>query len=338
MLIGFSKSAKPKPTPVFRSYWYFAAERQHVFFRRLAGNPPPWTDDQIINAHRFTNAYRVLDRVSQFLIREVIYYGSQKVDEIFFRTLLFKIFNRIETWQRLLNTLGEISWATYDFTQYDKILSEAMTKGIRIFSPAYIMPSGSRQFGESRKHRNYLRLLERMMKECVPEQLLSSSSMLQAYSILRSYPLLGDFLAYQYLTDINYSETLPFSEMEFVTPGPGAKSGIEKCFSTLGDLSHADTIRWVTENQEESFRVFGFDFRNLFGRALQLIDCQNLFCEVDKYARVKHPEFNEQQGRFRIKRKFYPNGSPIHYWFPPKWKLTTTLPENTYQLELVGCI
>ena len=28
------------------------------------------------------------------------------------------------------------------------------------------------------------------------------------------------------------------------------------------------------------------EFRDLWGRPLQLIGCQNLFCEVDKYARV----------------------------------------------------
>src|SRR5258707_657471 len=284
LLVDFAKSAKPQITPVFRTYWYFANERQEVFFRRLSGRPAPWTTDSIICEHRFTNAYRVLDRVSQFLLRNVIYRGSQQVEEIFFRTLLFKIFNRIETWQRLLKALGEISWAAYNFTQYDTILTEAMTKGARIFSPAYIMPSGSRQFGESRKHRNYLHLLERMMKEHVPEQLASRTSMVDAFLILRSYPLLGDFLAYQYLIDLNYSQALSFGEMDFVVPGPGAKSGLKKCFSTLGDFSPAEAIRWVSDNQEANFRAFDLDFKSLFGRALQLIDCQNLFCEVDKYA------------------------------------------------------
>lgn len=32
--------------------------------------------------------------------------------------------------------------------------------------------------------------------------------------------------------------------------------------------------------------VLGLRFRSLAGRRLKLIDCQNLFCEVDKYARV----------------------------------------------------
>lgn len=61
------------PTAVFDSYWRFAAERQAIFYRRLQGCPRPLTADPVLRAHRFTNAYRVLDRVSQYLIREVQY-------------------------------------------------------------------------------------------------------------------------------------------------------------------------------------------------------------------------------------------------------------------------
>src|SRR5262249_48644880 len=52
---------------------------------------------------------------------------------------------------------------------------------------------------------------------------------------------------------------------------------------------------------------------------LQLIDCQNLFCEVDKYARVRHPDVGGASGRTRIKQRFRAHPDPIEYWYPPKW-------------------
>jgi len=58
-------------TPVFDTYWKFACERQSMFFRRLEGLLP-WTHDPILATFRFTNPYRAADRVSQFLIREVV--------------------------------------------------------------------------------------------------------------------------------------------------------------------------------------------------------------------------------------------------------------------------
>src|SRR6266540_2321834 len=62
-------------TCVFDTYWRFASKRQDAFMRRAQGAPPPWSDDPVISAHRFTNAYRASDRVSQYLIRHVQYEG-----------------------------------------------------------------------------------------------------------------------------------------------------------------------------------------------------------------------------------------------------------------------
>ena len=42
------------------------------------------------------------------------------------------------------------------------------------------------------------------------------------------------FLAFQVVTDINYTTLLGFSEMEFVVPGPGARSGLRKCLHAFG--------------------------------------------------------------------------------------------------------
>src|SRR5215212_7580545 len=50
------------PTPVFDTYWRFAAERQAVYVARCEGRPVPWTQDPILCAHRFTNCYRAADR------------------------------------------------------------------------------------------------------------------------------------------------------------------------------------------------------------------------------------------------------------------------------------
>jgi hypothetical protein len=308
------------PTKVFDTYWRFAAERQAIFFRRLEGTAPPWTADPILREYRFTNAYRASDRVSQYLIRRVIYAGSQEPEDLFFRILLFKLFNRIETWQLLERQTAGISLKGYEFSRYDRVLDDAMRSGEPIYSAAYIMPSGH-PTDEARKHRMHLRLLERMISDGVPNQLRRCSSMAQGFDILRSYPTIGDFLAYQFITDINYSTLTDFSEMEFVVPGPGAKDGIRKCFQSAGTLSPDGIVRMMAEIQEEQFGRLGLTFRCLWGRRLQLVDCQNLFCEVDKYSRQAHPDIRGLTGRTRIKQHYRLNTEPITYWYPPKWKL-----------------
>jgi alpha-glutamyl/putrescinyl thymine pyrophosphorylase clade 1 len=316
----FARTSAPKTTEVYDTYWRFAAERQEVFFRRARGEAPPWSADPIIQEYKFTNAYRASDRVSQYLIRSVIYQGDQAADEVFFRTLLFKLFNRIETWRMLEREFGTIRWAEYSFRQYDRVLSNALASGQRIYSAAYIMPS-ARIFGHPKKHQNHLKLIERMMHEKVCLRLQELASMQQAFELLRSYPSLGKFLAYQFVIDVNYSSLTNFSEMEFVVPGPGALDGIKKCFSGLGGLNEADVIRLITDRQSDEFRRLGLGFSSLWGRPLQLIDCQNLFCEVDKYARVAHPTVTGHTGRTRIKQRYHVTPKTIDYWYPPKWGL-----------------
>jgi len=308
-----------KATSVFDTYWRFAAKRQDLFMRRVKGEPAPWTDDPVLAAHRFTNVYRAADRVSQYLIANVIYRGSQVAEEVFFRTLLFKFFNRIETWEELAARVGDPSWRTFHSERYARALDAMLARGERVYSAAYIMPSP--QFGCARKHRNHLRLLEHMMRDGAPRRVARARSLGDVFGILRAYRSIGDFLALQFAVDLNYSDLTDFSEMEFVVAGPGARDGIRKCFADTGGLCESDVIRVVTERAEEEFRSLGLSFQTLWGRPLQLIDCQNLFCEVGKYARVVHPEFSGISGRTRIKQSFKPRSTFLPQWYPPKWRL-----------------
>lgn len=322
----FSRTTPAVPTEVFDAYWKFAAERQEIFFRRYRGlSRELWTDDPILRTYKFTNAYRAADRASQYLIKNVIYSGEQGLDEVFFRIILFKIFNRIETWQMLLEKLGEIRYSDYRFEDYDRVLTEAKSAGKRIYSAAYIMPSGKNEFGSNLKHRNHLRLLEFMMKDELPTRLAEAKTMKAAFELIRSYPTVGDFLGYQFLTDLNYGDFLNFSEMEFVIPGPGCKGGIRKCFSSFGGYSEVNILMNVTEAQDEYFSRLGLEFKSLWGRKLQLIDCQNLFCEIDKYSRVAFPLVSTKKSRTKIKQHFRPNSDRFNYWFPPKWDINESL-------------
>lgn len=318
-LISTIRGGVLRATPVFDTYWRFAAKRQALFMRRVSGAPPPWTTDDVLASHRFTNAYRAADRVSQYLIRHVIYEGPREAEETLFRALLFKFFNRVEPWEELTTRLGAPSWKTFDFERYARVLDSMLARGERVYSGAYIMPSPA--FGSARKHRNHLRLLEHMMRDGAARRIGRAKSLKEVFEALRSYPSLGDFLAFQFAIDLNYSELIDFSEMEFVVAGPGARDGITKCFTDTAGLNEAELIRVVTERAGEEFARLGLEFETLWGRNLQLIDCQNLFCEVSKYARVVHPDVKGESGRTRIKQNFTPRWSPVPQWYPPKWGL-----------------
>lgn len=303
-------------SPVLGSYWFVASERQRIYHGRLGGQPGPWSADPILTAHRFTNAYRAADRVSQDLIR-VQYEGPQDAENILLRTLLFRFFNKPETWRLLEEAVGIVSTATFDIAVLDGVLETAMGRGERVYSPAYIIPPPP--FGARRKHLNHLRLIEYILASGAGKEIEGSSSLQQVYEILSTYPSLGPFLAFQLTIDLNYSTLIDFDENEFVVAGPGAKSGLAKCFLDTDGLGPADVIRWAVDHQENEFDRYGLDFHDLFGRPLTMIDCQNLFCETDKYARVAHPEASGIGARVRIKQRYVPGRAVAAPFFPPKW-------------------
>lgn len=314
-------------SPVFDTYWRFAARRQEMYEARLAGLPPPWTEDPVLCGHRFTNCYRASDRVSQFVISEVAYAGDQEPTEIVFRILLFKLFNKIDTWRLLLDELGGTpSLESFDVSRYCAVLDDAFARGKRLYSAAYVMPSPA--FGEVRKHHNHLRLLELTINDDLANKLANADSMREAFEIIKTYPGMGDFLAFQFLIDINYSTVLDFDEMDHIVAGPGARDGIRKCFGPASSGCEPEIIEYMAASQEEHFQRLGLQFRGLFGRRLHLIDCQNLFCEVDKYARVVHPTIAGRTGRTRIKQKFRAVPAPVPAWFPPKWGLTPDIVQS----------
>ena len=50
-----------------------------------------------------------------------------------------------------------------------------------------------------------------------------------------------------------------------------------------------DIIKYMYEHQNEEFKRLGFNFQRIGNRPLQLIDCRNIFCELDKYCQQDLP-------------------------------------------------
>lgn len=309
-----------KRQEIYDMYWYFAYERQEIFVKKLKGENSPWTDDLILREYKFCNAYRVNDRVSQYLLKKVIYNGKNYSDrDMLFRIILFKIFNKETTWEILENKFGDITLAKFDIKLFSNVLSDAKEKGISIYNDAYIS-CANKAFGYDNKHDNHLALLKNMfVDDHIDEKIKDSKSMKEAFDVIRSYPLIGNFLAYQLITDINYSEVTNFSEDEFCVVGPGSLRGIKKCFISMGDNTYEDIIRYMYEHQEEEFKRLNLDFKYIGKRKLQLIDCQNLFCELDKYLRERVPSL--KSNRSKIKKKYKQKKDKIEYIYPPKWKI-----------------
>jgi hypothetical protein len=307
----------------FKYYFHFMEKRMDVFWSKYEGQRYPWTDDTILRKHKFTNVYRACDRVSQYLIKNVIYNAQQNYSDqdLFLRILVFKVFNRIDTWEYIEQKTGGLCVKTFNVDRLSKLLSERIDNQ-PIFNSAYLMTGSHHAYTQYvSKHERWLRMIEKeFIKGHLAFKILQAKSMQQIFDLLSSCPFIGGFLAYQYTIDLNYSELIDFNENDFVKAGIGAIRGIKKCFLDLGKYTYEDAIRHTYENVDKYRERYGFsNFKNLFGREPTLIDLQNCFCETDKYLRVQMPELNLENTR--IKQIYRRSGPFIEYYFPPKWNL-----------------
>ena len=301
-----------KRQEVFDLYWYFACERQNIFWKKINGDPAPWTHDKILQEYKFCNSYRVNDRVSQYLLKNVIYNGNNyNYEDMLFRIILFKLFNKESTWELLSKNFGDILLKNFNTKKYSIILENAISNGTKIYNDAYIS-CANKAFGYDRKHDNHLALLDKMFNiDKMQDKIIKCNTMQDAFNIIKGYPLIGNFMAYQLVTDINYSSFVNWKENEFTVAGPGSLRGIKKCFIDKGTMTNEDIIKYMYMHQDEEFKRLNLNFKRIGNRPLQLIDCQNIFCELDKYCRQALPDL--KSNRTKIKKHYVPKKDKIEY-------------------------
>lgn len=323
---------------VLKYYFYFMQERMNMFWNRCE-DKWPLTHDSILSKYKFTNVYRACDRVSQYLIGNVIYNNIDRYTpkDVLLRILVFKIFNKPETWEYLIDEYGDIKEYNFDVKKISELLTERH-KTTPIFNNAYMMTGSHSRYNHIKtKHEKWLTMVqEEIIDGHVLDEVLEAKSLEDVYNKLRKCSFLGDFLAYQYTIDLNYSPYINFSENSFVRAGIGAIRGIKKCFSSYGNC-YEDAIVYVKEHIDELQVKYGYDkFKPLPGHEPTLLDLQNCFCETDKYLRERMPQL--QVDNVRIKQKYKESDKPLLFVFPDKWNVKTNLElciqPNTKELTL----
>lgn len=313
-----SRSAFEFDDETFQYYFYFIQERMRIFRARLERKKSPWTDDPILTEYRFTNVYRATDRVSQFLINHVIPDGEDLSSRnTIFRVIVFKIFNRIDTWEYLERRFGRLCIENFDVSSISKSLSQRQ-KLMPIFNNAYMMTGSHSRYNHlATKHEKWLTMVkEELIRENRIDQILQVKSLKEIFEKLHECSFLGDFLSYQYAIDLNYSELFKFDENSFVKAGIGAVRGIKKCFPKISNNNIDDAIRFTQSNFSDLQEKFGFtEFKEIQGHPPTLIDLQNCFCETDKYLRVKRPDLVIDNTRIKQKYRRNETHHPIRLPF-----------------------
>jgi hypothetical protein len=279
-----------QPTVGFDKLWYWVKERHTIYTARREGKPSPWTSDSVLSQYKFANIYRELDRESQACIRIANSGASlESFAEQFFRTILFKTFNLDSTWRLLTVGLNEEPrLGNFELNRYCQILP-----GEGIYSNAYYgaFPCTDKEWADVGLAREitakkfHLRVVQMMIEQGTPAKAFAAKSLDDIAALLQEFPRIGDFKAGQFALDLNYGPPLRLPVGNFVIAGPGARNGMNNCFSAHGKL-HDEVIRLVCRHQDEcSLAAVGEPVPRLHGRAPAPMTVQNWFCEISKYLR-----------------------------------------------------
>ena len=284
-------------------FYRFMFERHSIWVRRfLKKEPPPWTKDPILQKYKFTNVYRELDRgtiwynehiAAEYHDVELIVHRDNDLDNakmnLLWKTIVYRLLNRIETFEAIG---GVPDLFQYDPAKFSASLYELKKAGKPVFTSAHLtLPT--HDVGSS-KICKYIEVLNYTITNIEDIYLVVkySSSLREIHCRLMIIPCVGNFIAYEVVTDLAMVGAVPFTEDDWANPGPGCKVGISIIFPDRKYISFEDAIKKLRVEQEIHFERLGLKFPYLVvnGREkkLTLRAIEHSLCEFCKWWKMKH--------------------------------------------------
>lgn len=302
-------------------FFEFAMKRHSIYLRRQAGEVWPWSDDPILNKYRFTNVYRELDATTAWF-RTWVRDPMRSSPEVLLATVVFRWFNRVRTGEAIFRqeTLsGGTAWDAF-------LAAESTEEGLArvrqsivsycgesgpFVTGAYIVktPNGYEKLDGVLKAIEWFVVCISMLDgrqhswRQVADHCLEREGRVRIEDVwawLREFPFMGDFMAYEVVTDLRHTDLLHRAPdiMEWANPGPGAMRGLDRLHGRYGGrrqhkshyiremrelLDQANQGAWPNSDQYPP---------------LEMRDVEHTLCEFDKYERTRNGE-GRPRGVFR---------------------------------------
>jgi hypothetical protein len=296
-------------------FFAYARARHEITLKRATGLPRPWTSDPILDTYRFTNVFREMDRTTEWIAKHVrgpldqmLERGEIEPWQQALGIILAREFNRVSTLEQIFcqdridGTMEPVALA-YIRGGAGAPSIEEFESYMRMFCPqpwvtgAYIIktPDGMDKLAGA------LWMVERA-RERLPTLAADGAfacSMESLHADLASLPYLGQFTAYEVVTDLRWmgiGREWP-DIMSWAAAGPGAIRGLHRLHGRFGwrrkawggpalsqsqalaemrellRMAHSNLFLWPTDDQDWP--------------EWELREVEHTLCEWDKYERVR---------------------------------------------------
>jgi hypothetical protein len=285
----------------FDRYIAFLVERDKIYQKKSAGEPWPWTQDDILQSFRFTEVYRERDRTSLHYQKSIRnFYGQEPI--VLPATVLYRWFNRIETCNLIFNQPDFNNKSIYETYILDpNYRIEGMLEYLHRWPPPYVTGAytitGHPGFP---KEEGVLRYFDTWCKKPWKEQFEvwqdSPPTLQDMFLWLREDCRgLGSFMAAQLVADLKY---LPFMTgvldwWSWAAPGPGSMRGLNVvCNRAMNSSWREDEwlerIQLLNQEENRELKPYGLG-------PFHCQDTQNHCCEYSKYTKVIRCEGRPRQ-------------------------------------------
>lgn len=269
---------------------HFVREREAIRHKRLAGEAAPWTDDPILQRYRFCNVRREHDRVSQWLIRNVLVPPIppetqwRSLDRFLLLATLCRWVNWPPTIELLLEHFMTIN--PPDFEVIGHKIDARTASGEKAWTGAY-MVRAKPGYGRGKGHFIAVDVIKNCLMPALPSirEALQTGSRQATWAAFTQVSNFGSFTSGQIVADLGYTALLRDAPDTFTwaPQGPGSVRGLNRV------LGRPLKSRF----KDEEFCIYLQEIRSAIiselGPAydsLTLHDVQNVMCEYSKYAKA----------------------------------------------------
>lgn len=262
----------------------FVHERETIRTRRAAGNPSPWTTDEILQTYRFTNVRRRDDRVSRWLQDNVYRSGAFALPTL--GTFQLVALCRWINWPPTLEAIADAGlWESghLDLPAIGRLI-DRRTKAGKTWTGAYLIratPAGGHK-GKFVAEQVVGRSLRRAWPEL--QFMLQTGMRRPVWRVLVGCLHWGSFMAGQVVDDLTWTPLLraPRDDLTWAPQGPGSLRGLNRVLGLPLGTQHEEHA-WC----EHLIRLRGMIVAKLGAEDITLMDVQSCLCEFDKYERVR---------------------------------------------------
>ncbi len=261
--------------------FYWMEERHKIYLAKEAGEPKPWTQDEILLNYRFCNVFRELDKVTVWFKENII--GKWEDNPyLWFALCLGRRINLPET----LAELGDLM-IDWDADSALDILDARKARGEQIYSSAYMLTTGGRKVPKNED--TCFNILEPLWekRDEITDKLSECDTLESAFKVFnKGHVGYSDFIAYEVVSDLRYSSLLKDAKdvMTWANHGPGATRGLNRLYGRdiNKKIKACQAVADMRYLLEESQLYLPDWFPEL-----ELRDIEHSLCEFDKYQRVK---------------------------------------------------